>query len=67
MDVDLDTRFSRVRTEETVIANLLSDLFRSYYDSDFGLVNGGSIRSDEYCKKGQHKAKVIAKMLPLND
>ena len=62
----MDTRFSRVRSQETVAGNLLADLYRVYYNSDVAICNGGSIRANEKFEKGQHKARVGSKLLPLN-
>lgn len=35
-----------VRHQETAIGNLLTDAFRTIFDSQIGLVNGGAVRSD---------------------
>jgi len=37
-EVELEARFSRVRTEETNVGNMVSDLMRSHYDADIGFV-----------------------------
>ena len=37
--VDLETRFSRIRSQETNFANLLADICRKYTQSDFSLIN----------------------------
>ena len=46
MECELEGRFSRVRTEETTLGNLMADIARSEYQSDFGLVNSGSLRAN---------------------
>ena len=33
----LETRFSRIRTEETNAGNMISDIMRSHYDADIAL------------------------------
>lgn len=39
-----------VRSQETTIGNLISDAFRTIFDCQIGLINGGGVRSD--MKKG---------------
>jgi len=45
-EVEIDGRFSRVRTEETNIGNWLSDVMRTEHYDDFGLLNGGFLRAN---------------------
>jgi len=35
--VKLETRFTRVRSEETNVGNLAADLIRSYHEADIGI------------------------------
>jgi len=44
--VSLEARFSRVRTEETNLGNMVVDIMRSHYNSDIGLMQGGSLRAN---------------------
>ena len=40
----IDTRFGRVRTQETNIGSFTADLLRSYCQTDIALVNSGTFR-----------------------
>lgn len=44
-DVDLDCRFSRVRSEETALSNFIADLLRTDLEADIAIVNGGGLRA----------------------
>jgi 5'-nucleotidase len=50
--VDLEARFSRVRTEETNLGNMVADIIRSEYNCDFGILNGGCLRANGVFDKG---------------
>jgi len=52
-DVDLETRFNKIRTEETSIANFFADLIRIEFNCDIGLFNTGTIRADEFYPAGK--------------
>ena len=52
IDVELEGRFSRIRTQETNLGNLTADIIRSEYKTDFGLMNSGEIRADRIYEKG---------------
>ena len=43
---ELDTRFSQIRANETVIGNFIADLMRKHFSSDCALLNAGTVRSD---------------------
>ena len=62
----IDAREEVVRSRETVAHTLISDLFRSYYNSDIAMVNGGAIRGERIFKAGRQKASVAADLLPMN-
>ena len=51
-DVDLEARFSRVRTEETNLGNMIADLCKSEFDTDFSLTNGGNLRANHIFEQG---------------
>lgn len=61
--VDLDTRFSHVRTKETNYGNFLVDLVKIYYDADCAVLNSGSIRNDTIIKAGQLNYSVISNII----
>ena len=65
--VPLDARFSRVRTEETVIGNWISDITRIYMATDIALLNGGGLRANRVHEPGPIKLKFLAELMPLND
>ena len=65
--VEIDARFTRVRTEETAIGNMLADLFRSQMGTDFGFINGGCIRADKVYPKGHVTKKFISECFPIAD
>lgn len=46
LGVELEARFSRVRTCETNLGNLVADLMRTHYKTDIGLSNGGGLRAN---------------------
>ena len=52
-DVELDTRFTSIRTKETNYGNFFADLIRRYYDTDFGFINAGMIRNDMVIPPGK--------------
>lgn len=45
-EVDLEARFSRVRSEETNLGNFLSDLIKNELQADLSLANGGCLRAN---------------------
>ena len=65
--VDIEARFSRVRTEETNLGNLLADIIRSEYNCDFGILNGGCLRANSVIDKGVVKNIIIGEVLPQED
>jgi 2',3'-cyclic-nucleotide 2'-phosphodiesterase/3'-nucleotidase len=44
--VPLDTRFVKIRKEESNYGNFLADLARLYYDCDITTINAGMLRND---------------------
>ena len=50
--VDWEARFSRVRTEETNLANFVADIMRTESQADFSLGNGGCLRANCIFHKG---------------
>ena len=52
-EVDLEGRFSRVRTEETNLGNFTADLMRTELGTDFALSNGGCLRSNAIFPEGK--------------
>lgn len=62
-DVVLDGVRSHVRSQETNLANLLTDAMREKGDADIALLNGGSIR--ESIPKGEIRLYDVNKPLPF--
>lgn len=65
--IDIEGRFSRVRTEETNLGNLIGDLIRSELGTDFGLGNGGGLRANSVFEKGPIKLSFMTSVLPIAD
>ena len=64
-DIDLEGRFQYLRSEETNLANWISDLTLTEYDNvDICLLNSGTLRSNCIIPKGEITAKMIANLLP---
>lgn len=66
-EVPLEGRFNFIRTEETNLGNLIADIIRSEYDTDFGLVNSGTLRTNNVIEKGPIKLRSIMNLLPMID
>lgn len=64
-NVKLDGFRSRVRSEETNLANLLADAMRETAKADLTLMNGGGIR--ESIPQGEISIYKIGKVLPFNN
>lgn len=65
--IDIEGRFSRLRTEETNLGNLIGDLIRSELGTDFGLGNGGGLRANYVFEKGPVKLSFMTSILPMSD
>jgi len=66
-DVDLDTRFSKIRTSEQNASNFIADVIRAYSGTDVVILNTGTIRSDCIIPKGILKLKHLKAMIPHSD
>lgn len=67
-EVDLDTRFDRVRRVETAVGNFLADLILAAYPQvDVGYMVGGCIRSNTLYKAGPFKFRQLFAILPFQD
>lgn len=62
-DVDLETRFNRIRTGETNYGNLCADVARAFYNCDIMALNSGGIRIDKLIPAGPIKFSVINNMI----
>lgn len=50
--VNLEGRFSRMRTEETNLGNLMADLMRTEYDADIAICQSGMFRANNVFPRG---------------
>ena len=58
IDCDLEGRFSYIRTQETNLGNLVTDIMRRVTRSDIALLNSGTFRSDAIHEAGRFRVKV---------
>ena len=58
IECDLEGRFSRIRTGETNLGNLVTDIMRRATRSDIALLNSGTFRSDSVHQAGKFRVKV---------
>jgi len=66
-DVALDVRSAVNRTEETNIADFVTDAFRRAAGADVALVNGGSLRADTIISAGEISLRDVLSILPFNN
>ena len=65
LDVEIDARFSEVRTRETNCGNWCADVMRAGTHSDVGLLNSGTLRADVVYPKGHFTVEDLIKLLPF--
>lgn len=58
MGCELEGRFKYVRTRETNLGNLVTDIMRKTMKADVALLNSGTLRSDSVHDAGVFKMKV---------
>ena len=58
LDCELEGRFSELRTKETNLGNLITDIMRRATRADVALLNSGTMRSDTIHEAGEFKMKV---------
>ena len=61
IDCDLDGRFSAIRTQETNLGNLITDIMKKATRADIALLNSGTMRSDSVHEAGVFRMKVSIK------
>lgn len=66
-EVDIEARFSRLRTEETNLANWTADLIRTEMEADVTLINTGTIRANALFEAGKIKNKFLSDAFPMED
>lgn len=67
MKVDLDGRFSTVRTKESNLGNFICDIMRAATQTDIAILNSGSLRSDTIHNAGPFKMRDLVSILPMVD
>jgi 2',3'-cyclic-nucleotide 2'-phosphodiesterase (5'-nucleotidase family) len=65
--VPLEARTSRLRTQETNLGDLVTDLLRERLGTDAALVNGGAIRTNRTVPAGPLSKRDIHALLPFTD
>ena len=58
IECDLEGRFSQIRTRETNLGNLVTDIMRKVTRSDVALLNSGTFRSNTIHQAGEFRVKV---------
>ena len=61
----LDSRNEIVRTQESAVGNLITDLMRTAMQADVALVNGGGIRGNAVTPAGDLRRGDVLKILPF--
>jgi 5'-nucleotidase len=65
--VDLDARFSEIRTKETNISNLVASVMTRATGADVAILNSGSLRADRIIPKGSITVRDLCDLLPMAD
>lgn len=65
--VDLESRDSVIRREETNFGNMITDLMRTEYDADFGFCISGAFRKNAVIPEGPISLMEIQASFPFND
>ena len=63
--VALDTRNETVRTQESAVGNLVTDVLRAAMQADVALINGGGIRGNTILPAGQLRRRDLLTILPF--
>eukprot|EP00798_Chlamydomonas_sp_ICE-L_P030827 gene30827-35863_t len=65
--VELDGRFSTVRSKESNLGNFICDVVKLATKADAVLINGGTFRSDTIHPTGEFTLGVLSSILPMMD
>lgn len=65
--VDLDCRFSSIRTRETNIGNFITDVMRAGLNTDVAIINSGTLRADAVIEAGALHVRDLLSILPMLD
>ncbi|CAG5129813.1 unnamed protein product [Candidula unifasciata] len=67
MNVEMDGRFSSIRTQETNLGNFITDAILTATKADCALLNSGTLRSDRIHPKGDFTIRDLLTILPMVD
>ena len=67
INTDLDGRFGSIRSRETNLGNLISDIALVVTGSEAVLFNSGMFRSDQIHPRGPFKFRDLVRILPMMD
>ncbi len=65
--IELDSRFSAIRSGETNIGNYIADVMRDATRADCALYNSGTLRADKIIPQGQLTMRDLVSLLPMAD
>lgn len=65
--VELDARFSKIRTSETNLGNWICDVALSATGADVVIINSGTFRSDQIHPAGPFTMKDLVSIIPMQD
>ncbi|KAG7160320.1 Trifunctional nucleotide phosphoesterase protein YfkN-like [Homarus americanus] len=65
--VELDGRFSSIRTQETNLGNFICDIMMAACNGDVAILNSGTLRSDRIHPMGEFKMRDLMTILPMLD
>lgn len=65
--VELDGRFSKIRTSETNLGNWVCDIILAATGADVALINSGTFRSDQVHPAGPFTLKDLVSIVPIQD
>lgn len=65
--VDLDCRFSSIRTMETNIGNFITDVMLKGMKADLAVLNSGTLRADAIIEAGPIRMRDLVNILPMLD
>ena len=65
--VDLECRFSKIRTEETNVGNWICDIVKDETKADIVMINSGTLRADCIVPAGPYTIKDLISLLPMPD
>ncbi|XP_069950309.1 mannosylglucosyl-3-phosphoglycerate phosphatase isoform X3 [Cherax quadricarinatus] len=65
--VELDGRFSSIRTQETNLGNFICDIIMAACNGDVAVINSGTLRSDRIHPAGDFRMRDLMTVLPMLD